>query len=615
MPIRKLSPLLINQIAAGEVIERPASVVKELVENSLDAGARRIDVQVEDGGRELIRIADDGGGIPADELRLALEPHATSKISEPEDLEAISTMGFRGEALASIASISRLRLTSRVPSSPEGAVIEASGDQFGQVMPAGCAPGTVIEVRNLFFNTPARRKFMRTASTEFAHISETLTRIAMARPDVGFKLTHNGRVAFDLPPGQTARQRCLAILGEEIADGLLEFESDERGIQLWGLAGMPNLARATAKFQYVFVNGRCIRDRNIAHGVKEAYRGLIEPALQPMIVLFIGMDPTLVDVNVHPAKAEVRFADSNAIHGQVLAVIRQRLLGADLTPKLAMVGGNSIAFTPIVPAGSSPLVTAGPAPEIKTTGDFVDYFRQMDPRQKGFVFDEVKREMGVSLDSPVTTDAAVATLPGAPRSTEMIKASSTPILQVHNSYIVTQDDQGIVIIDQHALHERMMFQELYERICKSGKLESQRLITPAVLEASPGRMEMLNRLQPLLEKIGVEAVPLGPTTIGIQAFATLLFDRNVEPTEFLNTLIDRAEEENFSPNDEAALHEVLDMMSCKAAVKAGDSLAPEELSELLQRRDHIERAASCPHGRPTAIRLTLHDLEKHFKRT
>jgi DNA mismatch repair protein MutL len=610
MPIAKLSPLLVNQIAAGEVIERPASVVKELVENSLDAGAGRIEVVIAEGGRELVRVADDGSGIGADELLMAVEPHATSKISSVDDLAAIRTMGFRGEALASIASVSRLRITSRVRGAEAGAAVEASGDHVGPVTPAGCATGTVIEVRNLFFNTPARRKFMKSTATELGHIHELLARIAMAHPAVGFKLTHNDRVIFDHPAGSSAVQRCLAIMGQELRDGLLEFDSDERGIALWGMAGLPTLARSTAKFQYLYVNGRPVRDRNISHAMKEAYRGLIEPAMQPTLALFITVDPSAVDVNVHPTKSEVRFADANAVHGQVLATLRQRLLGADLTPS-ADIGSRPATIHPAllnlngtgipVCQDGNPLDEPPASPQA-----FVDYFRRMDPRQKDLVFSEVRREMGQTA-GPGEGDGEGLGLTYRP--------AAQSVMQVHNSYIVTQDDQGIVIIDQHALHERMMFQELYDRICGSGALESQRLITPVVLDASPQRIDLLATLGPLLSKIGIEAGAMGPGAIGVQAFPTLLFDRGVDPADFMDALLDRAGEVELGPDDEAALHEVLDMMSCKAAVKAGDTLKPEELDALLKRREVVERASNCPHGRPTAIRLSLRDLERQFKRS
>ncbi len=641
MAIRKLSPLLVNQIAAGEVIERPASVVKELIENALDAEARQIDVQVEAGGRELIRVADDGVGIAADEVALAVAPHATSKIASAEDLAAISTMGFRGEALASIASVSRLRLTSRRAEDDAAAMIETSGEEVGEVRPASGSTGTRVEVRNLFFNTPARRKFLRAESTEFGHIHELLRRTAMAHPGVGFKLTHNARGVFDVPPGQAPRPRCLAVLGEDMEEAMLEFDSDERGIGLWGLAGLPSLAKSNTKYQYVYVNRRPVRDRHIMHAMKEAYRGLMEPARQPMVVLFIELDPREVDVNVHPAKAEVRFADGNQMHGAVLAVMRQRLLAEDLTPQVGF-GASAPAGEdrsdagrgfelrelpgdpePTLPLGSgSPSTDAGrmgedrdastggpkPRTDEHAVRQFVDYFRRMNPTQKGFVYQQVREELGYdpSADPDASEDEKL---------TDDVRPSATKILQVHDSYIVTQDETGLVIVDQHALHERMMFQQLYDRIRNHGRLESQRLLTPAPVEASGQRGQTLEAIEPLLDRLGIEAAPTGPSTIGVQAFPTLLFDRGVEPGAFVAELLDRAEEDDFHVDDEGALHEVIDMMSCKAAIRAGDAMSEQELAELLRRRGDLERSSHCPHGRPTTVRLTLRDLEKHFKRS
>ncbi|MCX5661855.1 MAG: DNA mismatch repair endonuclease MutL, partial [Planctomycetota bacterium] len=348
MPIRKLSTLLINQIAAGEVIERPASVVKELVENSLDAGATRIDLAIEEGGTQLVRVSDNGSGIAADELPLAVAPHATSKLQTPDQLAAVATLGFRGEALASIASVSRLRIASRATNADgqlaeAGAVIESSGDELTPVTPTACGAGTVIEIRDLFFNTPARRKFMRAAPVEFGHIAEIVSRIAMGRPDVGFSMTHNGRKTLEVLAGQSKRQRCVEILGKELDEALMEYDSagplassSASPITVWGLAGQPSIARATAKFQYLYVNGRPIRDRSLTHALREAYRGLIPPDRQPVAVAFIWMDPGAVDVNVHPTKAEVRFLEPSRVHGAVLTAVRQCLSAADLTPRTSI---------------------------------------------------------------------------------------------------------------------------------------------------------------------------------------------------------------------------------------------------------------------------------------
>ena len=687
MAIRKLPLLLINQIAAGEVIERPASVVKELVENSLDAGARRIDIAIEDGGRELIRVSDDGSGIPADELALAVVPHATSKLAKPEDLAAIATLGFRGEALASIASVSRLRLTSRPRVDGQlaeaGACIEASGDHVEPVRPAGCASGTVVQVRDLFFNTPARRKFLRAASAEFGQIDEIVSRIAMVRPDVAFTLTHNDRKVIEAPATASRKERCVALLGKELDPALLEFEFvDPRPAEsgqvakwpsgqveeeessadndsatgplghsvtspsVWGLAGLPSIARATSKFQYLCVNGRPIRDRSLGHAIKEAYRGLIPPDRQPLAVVFIDMPSGELDVNVHPAKTEVRFRNPNAMHGLVLTALRQRLLGSDLTPSAAFADAQprmeTMSGSRMGGGGYSSAGSSVPA-AVPSVAGFVDYFKRMAPNQKGFAYQEVKRALeqedpaAAAPSPPLIAGNPPIPVPAAPDTAAAVNsAQSTPsdpatylvppilqahgVLQVHKSYLVTQDEQGILIVDQHALHERVMFEELRQRLLVSGgHLESQRLLMPVILSVSPRRMALIEQLAPLLEKLGIEAQPMGPASVGIHAFPSFLFDRRVEPDAFFQDLLDEAEEDRFDQpgthTEESILHQVLDMMACKAAVKAGDHLSPQELAALLVQREQIERGSSCPHGRPTTIRLTLRELEKQFKRT
>ncbi len=664
MPIALLPPLLVNHIAAGEVIERPASVVKELVENSLDAGATRIDIAIEEGGRQLIRISDDGLGIAPDELPLAIAAHATSKLQRPEQLESIATLGFRGEALASIASVSRLRIVSRATVEGKlaeaGAMLDASGDTVGPVTPVAAARGTIIEMRDLFFNTPARRKFMRAASTEFGHIAELVGRIAMVRCEVAFTLSHNGRKTLEVAATASRRQRCLEVLGKELDDGLLEFEDHHReqvedgpggvggagGYHLWGLAGRPEIARATSKFQYLCVNGRPIKDRNLAHAVREAYRGLVPPDQQPVAVMCIDMPASAVDVNVHPAKTEVRFREPQRIHGLVLSALRQRLIGADLTPAASMGSGFNRAAS-VFNGSSWPSRSTGGGGgtgdessggggsggggggPISTQG-FVDYFRRMDPTQKGFVYQQVKEALAQEdpaiADEPLLTPSQTP----APFGDAITGGQSVPpvlqaqgVLQVHQSYLVTQDEAGILIIDQHALHERVMFEELRKRVTSRGNLESQRMLMPAMLNLPPRQMALVEQLQPLLKRLGIEAQAMGPDALGIHAFSTFLFDRGVDPVTFMEELLDRADDGEFEVSagegdgnvDEAVLHEVLDMMSCKAAVKAGDRMSPEELAALLAQREQVERASNCPHGRPTTIRLSLRDLEKQFKRT
>jgi DNA mismatch repair protein MutL len=610
--IRPLPALLVNQIAAGEVVERPASVVKELTENALDAGAGRIALELEQGGIELIRISDDGCGIPAVDLAFALAPHATSKIAQADDLDRIGTLGFRGEALASITSVSRLALRSRTADQVAAHVIDAEGDQISEPRPAPGPIGTSITVRNLFFNTPARRKFLRTASTEQSRCLDVLRDLAMAHPSVAFTAACDGRAVIDLPPGQSARERALTVMGLELASQLLEIHADEfndrRGLALWGLAGLPSLARNTNQAQHVFLNGRAIRDKTIQHAIKEAYRGLIEPGRHPTCIVMLEMDPGAVDVNVHPAKVEVRFRDSSLVHSTVLRAIREALRGADLTPNMsAAAGGGERESAQASGDGPRPFLHEPRQilPQSTPYGGFVDYFRRPSPGapQPGISYSEVREALAEGEQGPAEPPE-ICTVP----------RPAQRILQVHNSYLVTQDEQGVVIVDQHALHERVMFEQLLARIHES-PLESQRLLTPAVVPATPTQLEGLPELAPLLTKIGVEAGALGPASIGIFAFSTFLFDRGVDPVTFMSELLERLEAHALAPESEEALHQVLDMMACKAAVKAGDRMTEPELAELIRLRAEVERASSCPHGRPTSIRLTIRELEKLFHRT
>ena len=379
---------------------------------------------------------------------------------------------------------------------------------------------------------------MRTAATEFGHIADTLGRVAMVHPTVGFTLSHNGRKTLDLPPDQDRRQRCVALLGKDLDGALLEVDGDalptrdgaRPTARLWALVGEPSIARGSAKFQYLCVNGRPVKDRNLGHAVKEAYRGLIAPDRYPVAAVFVTIDPAEVDVNVHPTKAEVRFRNPPSVHGLVLSHLRQRLLGADLTPA-AGIGdrGSGIGLHGV--NGNAERGPAGAASDPPTASAFVDFFKRMDPTQKGFVFDEVRREMSE------TDMYAEAAPPGGPTPDRRSLIPSA--IQFKNSYVVTQDDDGILIVDQHALHERVMFEELRRRILIEGKnLESQRLLMPAVVEADASRQAVVEELAPLLTRLGVEAEPMGPSAVAVHAFPSLLFDRRVEPVAFLNDLLD-----------------------------------------------------------------------------
>jgi DNA mismatch repair protein MutL len=618
--IQQLSPSLVNRIAAGEVIERPAAVVKELVENSLDAGATSILVEVEDGGRALIRVIDDGGGIPPEELPLAFASHATSKIEGDDDLFAISTMGFRGEALASIGSVAHARILSRSPASDAAYEIHNRGGGISDAQAAAGNTGTTVEVRNLFFNTPARRKFIKGAATEFGHISEMLLRLALPYPHVAFKLLHNNRTSLDLPI-TSASERLLAAWPDDFHEQRLTLETRDAELKIRGIIGLPELARPTAKYQFLYLNGRVIRDRFIQHALREAYRGLTEPGRYPAAVLLLEMPPGDVDVNVHPTKSEVRFRDGGRIHGLVLSAVREKLLGSDLTPAAIPMHANRIDDaprqdmrerlaeffkqqlpTPVEGVTPSALpLPPYPAGEGRGegAGSQARWSASLPPSQS--------QPLSPALSPEYKGEGAMA-LP--PRSA--LGPTSSSALQLHNSYLVAESDDGMVIIDQHALHERIIFEDLLARVTR-GPLEAQRLLIPLPLEVSERQMAMLDHLRPLLERLGIEVGPFGPSSVAVHSFPSFL--EKLDPAGFVSELLERGEQELLDLHEEALLHEVLDMMSCKAAVKAGDPLSAGEIEALLARRELVERSSNCPHGRPTTLRLSLRDLEKQFKRT
>ncbi len=617
--IQQLSPSLVNRIAAGEVIERPASVVKELVENSIDGGATQILVEIDDGGKQLIRVTDNGGGIPAAELPLAFAQHATSKLTCDEDLFRIGTMGFRGEALASIGAVSQARILTRLAGEDTAWEITDHGGAISDAQAAAGNVGTIAEVRNLFFNTPARRKFLKGGPTESGHISDMLLRLALPHPQISFKLMSGGRTNMDLPAA-SAEERLLAAWPDEFRDQRLPLDLRDAEIRLTGLIGLPELANPTAKHQYFYLNGRHIRDRFIQHAVREAYRGLIEPGRQPAAIILIEMPPQDVDVNVHPTKSEVRFRDSGRVHGILMAGIREKLLGSDLAPAAVVPSAETAGeqrqdlraklaeffkqqYTPpaapaptsdlpaaSAPASSAPLPPARSLPVIAAP---------MPPSVPPFRPDPVP----LPSAAPQPPDRAALLETPAPTS---------PAIQFHNSYLVAESEDGLVIIDQHALHERIMYEDLRSRLSR-GPLESQRLLIPEVVQVSQKQLALLEQLQALLNRLGIELSVFGPDSVAVQAFPTFL--EKIEPGRFVAELLERGEQDLLDLHEEELLHEILDMMACKAAVKAGDPLTAGEIQALLARRELVERSSNCPHGRPTTLRLSLRDLEKQFKRT
>ena len=574
MTIRVLPTLLVNQIAAGEVVDRPASIVKELIENAIDAGSTRIDIQLDHGGKDGIRVSDNGGGIAPEELELAVTPHATSKITEEADLAAIASLGFRGEALASIGSVSHLSLISRRQEDASGTSIAVDGGELVLPKPVAASVGTTVEVKRLFFNTPARRKFLKSDGAETTRVRDVVQRLAASHAEVAFTFKSGDKTLLSYPQ-ENARERILSIFGEELDGELVEIDGSVEGIALWGLVGKPSVARPTSRHIRIHVNGRSITDSSITHALKEAYRGLIEPKRWPTAALFLEMDPSQVDVNVHPQKSEIRFRDRDSIWRLVNKTIAGALAKEDIVPTYqpSMASPSN---------GGQHRAAFGP----KATPSFpLDLARQA--------------VAGIELSTPTT-----------PLPTIM---GPDAVMQVQKCFLVTQDEQGILIIDQHALHERIMFEEFSTRMAK-GNLESQRLLVPDAFEADGGQIEALETHATLFDKLGIDASASGPASILVYALPTLLVSRNVNGASFIRELLDKLGSSDFPSSEEEALSAVLDMMSCKAAIKAGDYLNPQELADLLKKRKDIERGSSCPHGRPTTMRLSIEELEKRFGR-
>ncbi len=582
---------MVNMIAAGEVVERPASVVKELMENSIDAGATKITVAIEDGGRKLISVTDNGCGMDAEDLAQAFEPHTTSKIKTSKDLQAISTLGFRGEALASIASIAQVRAVSRRKDSTSGNSIEIDCGNKASVGPASSDYGTTIQVRDIFYKLPARRKFLKTANTEMSHIIEQFTHIALARGDLDLTLIHNGRELYRLVSQQGLRQRISELFSSELGENLLDVENDEKGVHIFVLMGRPSDSRTSNKFQYIFLNGRFIRDKFISHAIKEAYRGSIEPNRFPVVFLFIQMPYDDYDVNVHPTKIEVRFYNANLIHSQVLGTLREKFLSTDLQTQAKLPTAVSSAGAEVPTAGHRSREIADAMAE---------FFRKHKPipTQQQFTREPVDAEWMAKYK---VKDIKHETL-----------QPEGKFIQIHDSFIVAPTDDGFIIIDQHAIHERIIYEVLSKRIRES-KLESQRLLIPESFELTEAQIDVLKSNAELIEKLGIELAPFGPRNYAVQAFPTLL--SKVVPVDFVRDLIDLLVDKGASFDAQGLLDEVLNMAACKAAVKAGQKLSDSEIEQLLADRKKTDFASRCPHGRPTTIKFSIAELQKQFNRT
>ena len=610
--ILQLPPEVVNQIAAGEVIERPASVVKELVENSLDALATRIEVDVTRGGMDGIRITDDGEGIAADDLPLALASHATSKLATAADLFRVRTMGFRGEALASIASVSRFRLRSRTADSDVAMEVAASGADIQPPRAVGGPIGTTVEVCDLFYNVPVRRKFLKSVATEFGHVSEQFTRVALANPRLHAVLRHNDRVVFELPPTDKLLDRLVLFHGSELADKLIWVESEHEGIRLWGYVGHPSLSKPSRKGQYLFLNGRWITDRALAHALGEAYRGLLMVGRSPVAYLFLDLPPELVDVNVHPTKAEVRFEDAQSIYRQLLATLRSRFLSLNFESPLNLPAKHSEG-KPTDYAPSDEMrqniqaqftawageALAGWTPGQRTRGDV----REVDDGGSG-------REVDTRDGAPEDGDEFATQNPHPPG----VPDTSLPVrraMQVLDTYLVLETDAGLTVIDQHALHERVMYEHLRPRVLGNG-VEVQRLLAPEPVELSPKETALLLAQAETLRQIGYELDDFGRNTVLLSGYPAML--RKADHHALLRDIADRLATEKGTPSRRDLLDSLLHMMSCKAAVKAGQRLTDEEITALVAQRHLVDDAHHCPHGRPTALVLSRDALDRQFGR-
>jgi DNA mismatch repair protein MutL len=698
--IRQLPPNLINQIAAGEVIERPASVVKELLENSVDAGARRIEATIEKGGSELIRISDDGCGMSADQLPLAIQSHATSKLPDDDSLFHVQTLGFRGEALASIGSVCHLLIRSRPAATDggetEGSEIEVRGGTIDGPNPCGCPVGTVMEIRNLFYNTPVRRKFLRTPQTEMGHIVEAFTRIALAHPEIHMTLRSGGRMLHDLPATTRWSERIAAFFGGEVSDTLIAVDSDDGQVRVSGYVCDPSVSRGNNRMQYLMLNGRHIRDRSLQHALTEAYRGLLMSGRFPVCFLRLQIPAEMVDVNVHPTKLEVRFADGGRIYARVLQTLRHKFLSSDLTMRIGPSGGGPSdaresggGQTSAAPEHRDAIPGAGPAdspgsqlgmapaieaaqrqsviqwargesgqnvpPRIAATGGGIPQFRpfgspadpravpggtpaagqlatdrQTDPRDippweptgsqsaqstTGSPSDALDPGLSDRGDSHGNGSASNQTAAGNLRREDLAHATIAPPshlgYQIHDRYLVTQDDRGMVVVDQHALHERILYERIREKVL-GGSLETQRLLVPEPVSLTPAERQVAIDAAELLAKVGVEIEPFGGDSVLVRGYPAML--ANMGPGEMLRQALESLLAAGRDPNIRDLLDHLLHTIACKAAIKAGDRLTAEEITSLLEQRDLYQDTHHCPHGRPTALFFSRDELDRMFGR-
>ena len=617
--IQLLSPRLANQIAAGEVVERPASVIKELLENSLDSGAKRIEVDVEQGGVKLLRVRDNGSGISPDDLPLALARHATSKIRELEDLEQVMSLGFRGEALASISSVARLTLTSRTEGAEQAWQVETEGrDMQPRVQPAAHPVGTSVEVRDLFFNTPARRKFLKTEKTEFDHLQEVINRLALARFDVAFHLRHNGKTVLGLheaPDEQSRARRVASVCGPAFLEQALPIDIERNGLHLWGWVGLPTFSRSQADLQYFYVNGRMVRDKLVAHAVRQAYRDVLFNGRHPTFVLFLEIDPSVVDVNVHPTKHEVRFRDGRMVHDFLYGTLHRALGEVRPEDQLAAPAAVSEMVRPTGQAAGE----FGPQGEIGLAASLLQPAPSASVwRSPGAGYQGSRPEAALpaaevqgayrEFFSPMTTAPAAAGLPDAQGD---IPPLGYAIAQLKGIYILAENVQGLVVVDMHAAHERITYERLKVAMASEG-LRGQPLLVPESIAVSQREADCAEEHAEWFQRLGFELQRLGPETLAIRQIPALL--KQAEATRLVQDVLGDLLEYGTTDRIQAHLNELLGTMACHGAVRANRRLTLPEMNALLRDMEHTERSGQCNHGRPTWTQMGMDDLDKLFLR-
>ncbi|MFT7619888.1 MAG: DNA mismatch repair protein MutL [Planctomycetota bacterium] len=601
--IRILPAHIANRIAAGEVIERPASVVKELVENSLDASATRITVEIEEGGKKLIRVTDNGSGIGEEDLKLTFHPHATSKIIKPEDLFEVLSYGFRGEALASIGSVARASIVSRITGQPDGYRIECERSETSEVIEAGAPEGTTVEIRDLFYNTPARRKFLKSDSAEVARTSEVLTRLCLARPDIKVDFKHNGRRVLSVDAAKSEEDRLIKFFGKELKGKLLPIHAEMPGIIVSGFIGTPEVARPSSNRQYLFLNERFISDKSLSHAVSMGFEGFVMGRRYPVFFIYLDIDPSTVDVNVHPTKAQVRFRERNQVFSAIKKAVSIALTESRPTGTWSFTKpqeAEAVAAAPIAP------VEFRPTRHERVEGMKAELFPELANQLR-----ECSPEFETRTTPPIEAGSApVEYFHNTPVPVEPTEVAPLRFMQIHKSYILVEEKDGFYIIDQHAMHERMLFEQIWQRVGRGEQL-SQRLLIPEVIELSPAELERFRGLADELQAIGFVLSPFGGTSIAVEEVPIEL--ARSSPGKLVETLL-RSDDHTLGAGIKDLKRDVVANMACRAAVKFNDRLSDAQIRELLIWEQSSSESSACPHGRPTRIALSMKDLERQFLR-